>query len=194
MMFSAAASLRHLVNPLMHKCGCRYTSGFKYYQILTEPQPDDVTSVVGGIPVSVPSKPNLTGIVESHDLLDWEYVNALLPCTVVPEPQHHDTYPTPSGWIPPNLKLSAGFPYYVARTRFHNFPIYRLVLNGGNRVFTIINKIEGDIWAFDSDVRRYLLQKTGQKTYTKVDEVCRKVWARGTHTESVSEFFIQRGF
>jgi len=37
-------------------------------------------------------------------------------------------------------------PYRVRRTRFHNLPVYYIVLNGGNRPFTTISKVEGDIW------------------------------------------------
>ena len=34
----------------------------------------------------------------------------------------------------------------MRRTRFHNLPVYHVVLNGGNRPFTTICKVEGDIW------------------------------------------------
>jgi len=40
-------------------------------------------------------------------------------------------------------------PYRVRRTRFHNLPVYLVVLNGGNRPFTTITKVEGDIWVSD---------------------------------------------
>ena len=36
--------------------------------------------------------------------------------------------------------------YRVRRTRFHNFPIYKLTLNGGNRLFTVVSKVQGNIW------------------------------------------------
>ncbi|VDN21148.1 unnamed protein product [Gongylonema pulchrum] len=37
--------------------------------------------------------------------VNWKHVENLLPHRVVPDVPHHTTYPTPSGWRPPNLRL-----------------------------------------------------------------------------------------
>jgi large subunit ribosomal protein L49 len=159
--------------------------------ILREPQPDDERTTAGGIPIVIPPKPELTGMVESQNPDEWKFVEALLPPKIVPEPPKHAVYPTPSGWVPPKGNLET--PYLIRRTRFHNFPIYLIVLNGGNRPFTTICKVEGDIWALDADVRQYVTERTGRTTYTRVDEVCRKLWVRGRHVEMLSEFLVSKG-
>jgi hypothetical protein len=99
---------------------------------------------------SYPSRPKdwtnikLTNVVESKD--DFvKYVQPLIPETTVPDPPEHKSYPTPSGWIPPDLKKSSKLPYYVLRTRFHQFPIYPILRNGLVPLVRVRN-IEGDIW------------------------------------------------
>lgn len=97
-----------------------------------------------------PSRPasladeKLTDVVESKE--DFEkYVTKILPNYMVPDPPLHDSYPTPSGWVPPNLERAARLPYFVLRTRFHQFPIYPEERDGSKRYVRIKN-IEGDIW------------------------------------------------
>lgn len=176
---------------LIQKTSVRHTSAFRYHMILREPQPDDITTAPGGIPVIRPPNPSLTDVIESRDPEEWKFVEALLPNKIVPEPPKHSSYPTPSGWVPPKEHVDT--PYRVRRTRFHNLPVYYVVLNGGNRPFTTISKVEGDIWALDADVREYMIEQTSKVTYTRVDEVCRKLWIRGTHLELISKFLISKG-
>jgi large subunit ribosomal protein L49 len=72
---------------------------------------------------SIPSRPldwksfQLTNVVESKE--EFKYVEKLLPIQVVPEPPKHDSYPTPSGWIPVNPEKSSKLPYHIFRTRFY---------------------------------------------------------------------------
>ena len=40
----------------------------------------------------------------------------------------------------------AALPYFIKRTRYHNFPIYLETHAGGNRKMTVVKFIEGDIW------------------------------------------------
>jgi len=184
---------RVVCNVIIRSGGIRHSSGYKYYQILNEPQPDDITTVAGGIPIIKPPKPKLTGVVETRNPDEWKFVESLLPSQIVPEPPRHEVYPTPSGWVPPKA-MSPGATYHVERTRFHNFPIYLKIFNGGNRAFTEIRKIQGNIWDMDADVKRYLTSINGKKTYTKVDEVCCKIWVRGRYMEDMSQFLIDKGF
>jgi hypothetical protein len=58
----------------------------------------------------------------------------------------HEKYPTPSGWIPVNVEKALNTPYRVLRTRFHNYPIYRVEREGGSRKLIRIKNIDGDIW------------------------------------------------
>lgn len=84
-----------------------------------------------------------TKVVESKE--EFKFVKKLLPSPVVPDPPKHDSYPTPSGWLPPDYAKSSQLPYFVLRTRFHNFPIYPIVRNGSRKLVRI-RYIEGDIW------------------------------------------------
>jgi hypothetical protein len=76
---------------------------------------------------------------------DFKHVLSVLPNPIVPEPPKHASYPTPSGWVPPNTEKASKLPYYVLRTRFHNFPIYALEREG-TRKLVRIKHIQGDIW------------------------------------------------
>ncbi|ESO03919.1 hypothetical protein HELRODRAFT_191798 [Helobdella robusta] len=171
----------------------RLTSSFKWYQILKEPQPCDIHTSKDGIPVIKPPEPTLTEVIESRDPEEWKHVEKLFPRATVPDPPVHTSYPTPSGWFPPKDPLP-GELYRVRRTRFHNFPLYKVTLNGGNRHFTVVHKVEGDIKKFDEEVKKYLSKKTNNKIYTTVNEVCCKLWIRGLHLENVSQFLTDKGF
>lgn len=48
------------------------------------------------------SERTLTGFAEIE--IDWNYVERLMPHEVIPPVPHHASYPTPSGWKPPNRK------------------------------------------------------------------------------------------
>lgn len=85
-----------------------------------------------------------TKVIETNE--GFEFVKKLIPSQIVPEPPKHESYPTPSGWVPPNIEKSSKLPYFVLRTRFHNFPIYPLEREGGSRKLVRIRHIEGDIW------------------------------------------------
>jgi len=52
--------------------------------------------------VKRPPNPTLTDVVESRDPEEWKFVEALIPMKMVPDPPKHSSYPTPSGWVPPN--------------------------------------------------------------------------------------------
>ena len=47
--------------------------------------------------------------------------------------------------------------------------------------------------ALDADVREYMTEQTNKITYTRVDEICRKLWIRGTHLELISKFLVSKG-
>ena len=64
----------------------------------------------------------------------------------MPDPPVHQSYPTPSGWVPVDVEKAMKQPYRVLRTRFHNYPIYKETREGGNRKLVRIKMIEGDIW------------------------------------------------
>ncbi|CAF0949137.1 unnamed protein product [Brachionus calyciflorus] len=152
----------------------------------------------------LPSRPfnfeqdQLTNVIESKE--EFDFVKKLLPNLIVPEPPKHESYPTPSGWVAPNYEKSSNLSYYVLRTRFHNYPIYPLEREGGSRKLVKIKRVEGDIWQFDKDLRKFIeeclekYENKKQTVYTQVNEVQRQVVVKGHHQEYVNKFFIECGF
>ncbi len=128
------------------------------------------------------------------------HVLKLIGNPIVPEPPKHETYPTPSGWVPTNLEKASKLPYYVLRSRFHNFPIYALEREGGTRKLTKIKYIEGDIWQFDKDLRKFIedcLERDSgkkEKIYSQVNEIQRQVVVKGHYQPLVNKFFLECGF
>ena len=172
---------------------------------------------------ALPSRPlnlkeeELTQVAQSRE--EFKYVEKILPSEIVPEPPVHESYPTPSGWMPPNYEKSSKLPYYVLRTRFHNFPIYLVEREGGSRKLVRIKNIHGNIWVtnskkisfknfilifflkqFDADLRKFIqesLEKYEDKKlsiYSQVNEVQRQVLVKGHYHEYISKFFIECGF
>lgn len=152
----------------------------------------------------LPSRPinlkdhEFTNIIESKE--EFQHVKKLIPSLVVPDPPKHESYPTPSGWVPSDYEKSSKLSYSVLRTRFHNFPIYALEREGGSRKLVKLKRIEGDIWQFDKDLRNYIEQciekYEGKKlnVYSQVNEVQRQVVVKGHYQEYVNKFFIECGF
>ena len=106
-------------------------------------------------PINWPNDVKLTKVVESKE--DFKHVLKLLPEEIVPEPPKHDSYPTPSGWRPPNYEKAKKLPYAVLRTRFHNFPIYVFDREGGSRKLVRIRYIQGNIWVSLSSLHSLFL-------------------------------------
>ena len=44
---------------------------------------------------------------------DFKYVERLFPAKTVPKPPEHESYPTPSGWFPPDSKLIFFLFYFI---------------------------------------------------------------------------------
>lgn len=128
------------VNPCSSKIVNYATDNFGRYEVKERhPLPSRPTTY---------KKEELTDVVESAE--DFKFVERLIPSQVVPEPPMHDSYPTPSGWVPQDLKKCENLPYYVMRTRFHQFPMYVVEREGGSRKLVRIKNIEGDIWVSNS--------------------------------------------
>ncbi|CAH1792302.1 unnamed protein product, partial [Owenia fusiformis] len=124
---------------------------------------------------------------------EWKYVDRLLPLKTLPEPPKYSSYPTPSGWIPQKDE-NIGLPYSVRRSRFHMLPVYLEEKSGGTRKITIVKKVEGDIWAFEADIRKHLEELTSRKVTTQVHEITRFLRIKGIYLKEVSDFLISKGF
>ncbi|KRZ41054.1 putative 39S ribosomal protein L49, mitochondrial [Trichinella pseudospiralis] len=108
-------------------------------------------------------------VVESKEEFKW--VKRLFPKTIIPDVPKHDSYPTPSGWMPPK-DPPLPLPYYVRRTRYNLFPIYsemrRDELNLTTMEFSLVKliilcKIDGDIFACEKDLVAFLEERLGRK-------------------------------
>ena len=144
-------------------------------------------------------KYTIPDVIEAKE--DFLFVEKLLPASVIPDPPNHESYPTPSGWLPVDVAKSSKWPYYVLRTRFHQYPIYAEERNGGSRKLTRIKNVHGDIWAFDTDLRKYIEDylvthenKIRRTIYSQVNEVQRHVLVKGHYQEIVNTFLIEKGF
>uniref|UniRef100_A0A3B1KGK1 Large ribosomal subunit protein mL49 n=1 Tax=Astyanax mexicanus TaxID=7994 RepID=A0A3B1KGK1_ASTMX len=128
-------------------------------------------------------------VVESTE--EYKFVERLIPPTRVPTPPKHEG-PTPSGWTPPS-ETPPNLPYMIRRSRMHNVPVYSDIKHG-NQKSTIVRKVEGDIWALDKDVKKYLQQLTGREPPTQVNEVTGSIRIKGEFDTELKEWLVKKGF
>jgi len=123
---------------------------------------------------------------------EWEFVERLLPSTIIPPPPN--TKNLPSGWKPQTAKFN-DYPYFVHRTRNHMLPVYLKVSKRGMRRITQINNVDGNIWALEEAIKKYL-KSTFQRDKiiaTKVHEVCGHLSIHGDHVSKVSNWLLKKG-
>ncbi|KAI1898667.1 hypothetical protein AGOR_G00074740 [Albula goreensis] len=130
-----------------------------------------------------------SSIVESTE--EYKYVERLIPPTQIPTPPKHDG-PAPSGWTPPSA-VPPDLPYMIRRSRMHNVPVYKDITHG-NRITTLVRKVEGDIWALEKDVKEHLCQMTGKVPPTQVNEVTRCIRVKGDFDKELKDWLIKKGF
>ncbi|KAJ0036398.1 hypothetical protein NQD34_005075 [Periophthalmus magnuspinnatus] len=122
---------------------------------------------------------------------EYKFVERLIPPSKVPAPPPH-TGPTPSGWVPP-FPSPPDLPYMIRRSRMHNIPVYTDVTHG-NRLITIVRKVEGDIWALEKDVKAFLKDVTGKDLPTQVNEVTMTLKVKGHFDRELKEWLLNKGF
>ncbi|XP_077368077.1 large ribosomal subunit protein mL49 [Festucalex cinctus] len=122
---------------------------------------------------------------------EYHFVERLIPPSRVPSPPKHSG-PTPSGWVPP-AETPPSLPYMIRRSRMHNIPVYT-DLTHGNRKMTLVRKVEGDIWALENDVKRYLKDVTGDELPTQVNEVTMTLKVKGHFEKELKEWLASKGF
>ncbi|KAJ8338006.1 hypothetical protein SKAU_G00369720 [Synaphobranchus kaupii] len=128
-------------------------------------------------------------IVESTE--EYKHVERLIPPTRIPTPPKHDG-PAPSGWTPPSA-VPPDLPYIIRRSRMHNVPVYKDITHG-NRIMTLLRKVEGDIWALEKDVKKHLHKLTGKVPPTQVNEVTMIIRVKGDFDKELKEWLIEKGF
>uniref|UniRef100_A0A8C5V4D9 Large ribosomal subunit protein mL49 n=1 Tax=Microcebus murinus TaxID=30608 RepID=A0A8C5V4D9_MICMU len=98
------------------------------------------------------------------------------------------------GWRPPRgLNPPPNLPYFVRRSRMHNIPVYRDITHG-NRLMTVIRKVEGDIWALQKDVEEFLRPLLGKTPITQVNEVTGTLRIKGYFDQQLKAWLLEKGF
>ncbi|KAL6742802.1 hypothetical protein Aduo_015911 [Ancylostoma duodenale] len=134
--------------------------------------------------------------------IDWSFVERLMPHEVVPPLPKHGSYPTPSGWQPPQ-DPPPKLPYYVHRKRDHTLPLYlnrrRDLLNEEALDFDYVELVtmkgvEGDVFACEADLRQFLEAELGMPIATHVDELKGRIVIKGADRSIVEKFLYTKGF
>lgn len=122
---------------------------------------------------------------------EWAYVERLMPFETIPEVTPKEAYP--SGWIPPKEEAK-NLPYFIARTRNNQLPIYLNISYRGMRKISKIKKIEGDIWLLNDLIKEHL--KKTQKRYveTRVHELARFIEVKGDFVTTLCDWAYAQGF
>ncbi|XP_066245878.1 large ribosomal subunit protein mL49 [Euwallacea similis] len=127
----------------------------------------------------------------TKDPIDWQYVQQVLPPTVVPEPLKKDRYP--SGWKP-QVENLMDRPYCVLRTKNHMIPCYLKISNLKTKKTTFLKNIKGDIWLLEKEIREFLAPQFFQPIRTQVNEFAGYIRIHGDYVNAVKYFLEQRGY
>ncbi|XP_066507214.1 mitochondrial ribosomal protein L49 [Hoplias malabaricus] len=122
---------------------------------------------------------------------EYKFVERLIPPSRIPPPLKHEGS-APSGWRPP-AETQPSLPYMIRRSRMHNIPVYSEIKHG-NQKSTILRKVEGDIWALNTDVREFLTELTAKETVTQVNEVTATIRIKGEFHNELRDWLQSRGF
>lgn len=146
----------------------------------------------------------------TKDPIDWDYVNRVLPPTVVPQPLKKDTYPSGRnifnlyisstyqiycflGWKPQEENL-ADRPYFISRTKNHMFPCYLKISNLKTRKTTVLRNIKGDIWLLEKEIKEFLTPQFFQPIRSQVNEFAGYIRINGDYVNAVKYFLEQKGY
>ncbi|KAK2580327.1 hypothetical protein KPH14_001225 [Odynerus spinipes] len=128
----------------------------------------------------------------SKDPVEWSYVERLMRYKTIPKPPSTDKT-LPSGWKPATAKLE-DHPYFVQRTKNHMKPVYLERSFRGMRRVTYIRKIQGDIWKFEEELKKYVEEKVGKRIGSRVNELIGEVRFRGDFVSHVKRWLDSKGF
>lgn len=99
----------------------------------------------------------------------------------------------PSGWKPQTINPKS-YPYFIKRSRNHLLPVYLDIAYRGTKRMTKIPNIQGDIWALEEDLRRFIERYIGRKIVTRVNEFAGVLWIRGDFVNLVKDHLLKKGF
>lgn len=122
---------------------------------------------------------------------EWTYVTRLMPFETIPAISSKEKYP--SGWIPPREEAKQ-LPFFIARTKNHNVPIYLNVFYRIDKKISKIKRIEGDIWALNDEIKFYLKEKHGKYIESRVHEMARFIEVKGDYVLNLRAWAYSKGF
>lgn len=73
-------------------------------------------------------------------------------------------------------------------------PVYLDITYRGMRKITVINKIQGDIWALERDVKSYVEEHTRKKLGSQIHEFAGILKFKGDCVSRVKEWMDMKGF
>ncbi|XP_053608301.1 large ribosomal subunit protein mL49 [Plodia interpunctella] len=121
---------------------------------------------------------------------EWTYVERLLPFEAVPQFKPKDNYP--SGFVP-QKEESINLPYFIARTKNYEIPIYLQLTHRGQRKISKIKKIEGDIWLLNDEIKALLKDKYHKYIETRVHELARTIEVKGDYVIDLKDWAYSKG-
>lgn len=74
-------------------------------------------------------------------------------------------------------------------------PVYLKVSMRGRRRITKISNVDGDIWALEEQIKKYLqgVYENKKIIATKVHEVCGHLCIHGDHVSRINEWLLKKG-
>lgn len=136
---------------------------------------------------------NYTDFEVSKDPKEWSYVERLLASKTVPPAPTSIDKEFPSGWKP-TTEDAKKLPYFVDRSKNHMHSVYLRRTYRGMRRITSIRRIQGDIWALEFELKKYLEEKNGKRLGSQIHEVAGIVNFRGDHVLDVKDWLNSKGF
>jgi len=85
-------------------------------------------------------------------------------------------------------------PYFIERTKNHMQSVHLLLCNKRVRKITRINKIQGDIWMLEHDMKEFIEKNVGEKLATQINEYAGTIKIRGDYVKRVKEWMDVKGF
>ncbi|XP_012227385.1 large ribosomal subunit protein mL49 [Linepithema humile] len=135
---------------------------------------------------------NYTDYEITNDPKEWEYVERLLRYKTIPKPPTGDVQLS-SGYKPARA-VSTDYSYFIERTKNYMQPVYLRITHRGTKRYTKIGKIQGDIWALERDLKKYLEERTGVKTASQIHEFAGILKIKGDYVNRVKEWMDTKGF
>ena len=85
-------------------------------------------------------------------------------------------------------------PYFLPRTRNHMQPVFLQLSKRQVRKLTYVTKIQGDIWQFESDLKKHLEAKVKKQVGSRINEPAGVVIFHGDHVSATKAWLDSKGF